>query len=143
LNLRGYTGYLVPQEDRNGDIRTVYMGNTGAAVNVELDFNELIRFNPRFLRNTFRFKTYFFGDAGVINYNLPYESLVFADIRVDAGIGTTLTIRKWGPLQMVNPLTIRFDIPLFLNRVPAFDVPADSDPKYLNFRWIIGINRSF
>jgi len=46
------------------------------------------------------------------------------------------TFDNWGPLDMVKPITIRFDIPLFLNRPPATD-------DFLQFRWILGINRAF
>jgi len=139
LNLRGYAGYLVAHKNKNGEIRSIYKGNSGAALNVELEFDKLIRFKPKFLRSIFKLNTYLFGDVGIINYNLPDEDLKFADVRADAGIGTALTIKKWGPLEMVNPLTIRFDMPLFLNRIPA----ADPENSYFKFRWVIGINRAF
>ena len=41
LNLRGYAGYLVAHENNNGEIISVYKGNTGAALNVELEFDKL------------------------------------------------------------------------------------------------------
>ncbi len=125
LNLRGYAGYLVADDGNKKETRNVYKGNSGAAFNVELEFNDLVRFNPRFLRNTIKLNTYLFGDAGVINYSRPDEDLVFTDVRADAGIGTALTIR--------------FDMPLFLNRIPY----GDKDKSYFKFRWIIGINRAF
>jgi hypothetical protein len=37
----------------------------------------------------------------------------------------------------VKPLTIRFDMPLFLSRTPALE------PDYVKFRWVLGINRAF
>lgn len=140
LNMRGYSGYLIPQEivrDGKGDVQLVYKGTSGAAFNTEIEFNRLIPFNPRFLRNAFKVKTYLFGDAGVINYSTYYENLRFSDLRIDAGVGTTLTIQKWGPLEMINPLTIRFDMPFFLNRIPA------TEKDYLAFRWVLAVGRAF
>lgn len=140
LNMRGYAGYVLPQEvvrNGKGEVQFVYKGSSGAAFNTEIEFNKLIPWNPAFLRNTFNLKTYLFSDVGIINYNHYYENPAFSDIRVDAGIGTALTIQRWGPLEMVNPLTIRFDVPLFLNRIPA----AETD--YFAFRWLLGVSRAF
>jgi hypothetical protein len=55
----------------------------------------------------------------------------------DAGIGATLSILKWGNLSGIKPLVIRFDMPVFLNRLPF----AEKD--YLQVRWVVGINRAF
>ena len=62
---------------------------------------------------------------------------IFSEIRADAGVGFTYTFDKFGPIEAVNPLIIRFDIPFFLNRPPA------SDKDFVQMRWIIGINRAF
>jgi aminopeptidase N len=145
LNLRGYAGYLVPQADKNGNIHYAYRGNSGASFNAELEFDKIFKFIRiidqngiiKWVKNTFKLNTYLFGDIGVINYNAPSENLLLADFRADAGIGTALTIKKWGPLQMVDPLTIRFDMPMFLNRIPA----VESD--YIKFRWLVGVSRAF
>lgn len=137
LNLRGYAGYLLPEEDSKGELHYAYRGTAGAAVNAELEFQELVKINPRFLKNTFKLATYLFGDAGVMNYNQPGDDLKLGSLRADAGVGTALTIQRWGPLQVVKPLVIRFDMPLFLNRIPA----VDNDN--FQFRWIIGVNRAF
>lgn len=145
LNLRGYAGYLVPEEDKNGGVHFVYKGNSGASFNSELEFDQLFKFIHitdqngiiKWAKNTFKLNTYLFGDIGVINYNSPYENLKLADFRADAGVGAAFTIKKWGPLQKVDPLTIRFDMPLFLNRIPA----VESD--YIKFRWGVGVSRAF
>lgn len=140
LNMRGYSGYLIPQEivrDGKGDVQRVYKGTSGSSFNTEIEFNQLFPINPRFLKNSLKVKTYLFGDAAIINYNTYYETLSFSDIRVDAGIGTSLTIQKWGPLDMVNPFTVRFDMPLFLNRIPALE------KDYFAFRWVVGVSRAF
>ena len=145
LNLRGYAGYLVPEEDENGSVHFVYRGNSGASFNSELEFDQLFKFIHitdqngiiKWVKNTFKLNTYLFGDIGVINYNSSYEDLKLADFRADAGVGAALTIKKWGPLQTVHLLTIRFDMPLFLNRIPA----VESD--YIKFRWVVGVSRAF
>jgi hypothetical protein len=87
--------------------------------------------------------TYLFADAGIINIRRSETDLSFnnrfefCDPRVDAGVGAVLSIKKFGPLQQVNPLNIRFDIPMFLNHTP------NESPDFVQMRWILGINRSF
>ncbi len=145
LNMRGYAGYLAPQEDKNGNIHYAYRGNTGASFNAELEFDQIFKSIHitdqngiiKWVKNTFRMNTYLFGDIGLINYNAAGEELKLADYRADAGLGCALTIKKWGPLQKVDPLTIRFDMPMILNRIPA----VESD--YIKFRWLIGVSRAF
>src|SRR5207245_121302 len=145
--LRGYSGYLCPQGVGDNIVFT-YKGTSGAAFNAELEFDQLFKTKkPLFkgkagkfvykIKNTFKLDTYFFGDIGVINYNASFEPFALADFRADAGVGAAFTIKKFGPLQTVDPLTIRFDVPLFLNSVPAID------PQFVKFRWVIGINRAF
>ena len=141
LNLRGYAGYLAPIEDKNGKVVIAYQGTSGAAINAELEFDQFFKFfkptSQSWIKKTFKINTYLFGDIGVLNYNYPMEKLRFGNIRSDAGVGTALTIKKWGVLQKVDPLTIRFDMPLFLNRIPA------TETEYVKFRWILGISRAF
>lgn len=136
LNLRGYAGYLAP-ENVDGNVVLAYMGNSGASINAELEFDEIVGWSPSFFKNWLDIDTYIFGDIGFINTNDPGDQLTFAQPRIDAGLGMTLTIKKWGALEKVKPLTIRFDMPLFLNRTPALD----SEPWA--FRWLVGINKAF
>lgn len=137
LNLRGYAGYLVPETDKNGEMKFVYKGTSGAAINAELDFEKLFRIRPSFTRNWLHIDAYLFADAGTINYNTPDESLVLAKIRADAGIGFAATIKKFGPLQTVKPFTLRIDFPLLLNSTPAVE------PDYFGWRWVVGVGRTF
>jgi aminopeptidase N len=140
LNLRGYAGYLLPEITANKELVYAYTGNSGAAINAELDFNHLVHFNPKFLRDDFALSTYLFGDAGIINITSPLQSpklVQFSSIRADAGLGVALTIQRWGPLQLVKPLTLRFDMPLFLNEPPA------TDKDFVQWRWVFGIGRCF
>jgi hypothetical protein len=140
LNLRGYAGYLAPKLMNDGSERMLYKGTNGASASGELEFQKLfagILHVSSKLKNTLAFQTYLFGDAGIINSNIGSEALSFDALRADGGLGVTLTIKRWGPLQTVSPLTIRFDMPFFLSSTPA------AEPDYFTFRWVLGINRTF
>ncbi|MCF8275976.1 MAG: M1 family metallopeptidase [Flavobacteriales bacterium] len=136
LNLRGYVGYLAPENVGDGVV-LAYAGNSGASINAELEFDEIFGLRPNWTRRWLDIDMYIFGDLGFINTNRPGEKLAFAKPRADAGLGAALTIKKWGLLNKVKPLTIRFDMPLFLNRSPALD------PEPWAFRWMLGISRAF
>jgi len=136
LNLRGYVGYLAPEELKDGVV-LAYAGNSGAAINAELEFDEIFGLRPWWTRNWLDVDMYLFGDLGFISTNKPGQQLAFAKPRADAGVGASVTIKKWGALDKVKPLTIRVDMPVFLNRTPALD----SNPWA--FRWMLGISRAF
>lgn len=136
LNLRGYSGYLVPVP-AGGTLKFAYRGTAGASINAELGFDRLIPLKLRPLNRYFHLNTYFFGDAGVINTNNLANPLQLTDIRGDAGLGTALTIKKWGPLKKVKPLTLRFDMPFYLSHRPFVE------NNNLQFRWIVGVERAF
>lgn len=139
LNLRGYSGYLAPQLQSDSSVVYTYKGQTGAAVNVELEFDGIIKIKKQnWFTRTFKLTTYLFGDAGIINYNtITDDVLKMSDVRVDAGLGVALTIKKFGVLQTVNPLTIRFDMPFFLNKIPA------TDKNFVQYRFVVGVSRAF
>ena len=140
LGLRGYAGYQLPNIDWYGNVRDTYKGTTGYAFNAEVEFQELFRFIGRKLpriSSVVGLTTYAFGDIGAINFNTPQEPLAMGLIRMDAGLGCALTIKRFPPLQTCRPLTIRFDVPLFLNRAPY------NTPENFAFRWVVGISRAF
>jgi hypothetical protein len=139
LNLRGYSGYLAPQLQSDSTVVFTYKGQTGAAVNAELEFDGLFRMKRQnWLNRTFKLNTYLFGDAGIINYSPAGSKILkMSDVRIDAGVGVALTIKKFGVLQTVNPLTIRFDMPFFLNRIPA------TDKEFIQYRFVVAISRAF
>ena len=136
LNLRGYAGYLAPEVTDDGAVLFTYRGTSGASLNAELEFDRFFRIAPRFTRKWLQINTYLFGDVGTINTSHSNDDLKLAEVRADAGVGTALTIKSWGPLQMVKPLTIRLDMPIILNRPPAGE-------EFIEFRWIVGLNRTF
>jgi aminopeptidase N len=137
LNLRGYSGYLAPEFNEDGTIKSFdYNGTSGAALNTEIDFTYYL---PYVLRDN-KIKSYLFADAGIItSKNITVENYknAFSDLRADAGIGFTYTLDNFGPLETINPFVIRLDMPFFLNRAPA------TDEDFLQMRWLIGINKAF
>jgi aminopeptidase N len=138
LNLRGYSGYVLASTDANGFIVYNYKGTTGASASAEIEFGEFFSFmNIKKLNNTIKINPYLFGDAGTINTNAPTKATVMSGLIADAGVGVAVSIQKWGPLYGLKPLTIRFDMPFFVNRLPF----AEKD--YFQFRWMVGINRAF
>ena len=140
LNLRGYSGYLAPNIDDNGNYQNLYKGTNGYSMNLELDIQKL-----KINSNNISFTTYLFYDAGCLyagsnliqdNFNIDVKE-VLDDIKMDAGIGTIIQIKGFGPLNQVKPLNIRVDFPLFLNKIP------NVENDHFKFRWLIGLNRSF
>lgn len=145
MNLRGYAGYLVA-EQRNGEILIGYKGRSGIAANAELDFDNYISLKPKFTAKWLHIDLYAFADAGIIelsrvaNLSSYWDiapTTMWSDVRIDAGIGTAVTIKKWWRFSKARPLTLRFDIPAFLNR------PPNANPEYFGFRYVIGVNRAF
>lgn len=149
LNLRGYAGYYA-FDKRAGTEYLAYKGRSGASVNAEIDFTNYLRWKPALTRNWLGLNLYAFADAGMMElsryYTSPANEVFYeqtspagkiSDIRVDAGLGAALTIRKWGPFEQAKPLTIRFDMPLFLSRPPY------GAPQYWGARWVLGISRAF
>lgn len=136
LNLRAYSGYLAPEVDPKGNILLSYAGRSGASCNIEADFNEYFGIRTPKLSRYLHLATYAFANAGFIALKHKDQHSIGA-FRADAGIGMALTIKSWGGLQKVKPLTLRFDVPFWVNRTPAVS------PDFLQFRWIVGINRAF
>jgi aminopeptidase N len=109
-----------------------------ASASTEIEFGELFSFmNIKKLNNTIKINPYLFADAGTLNINAPNKATVMSGLIADAGLGVALSIQKFGPLYGIKPLTIRFDMPVFINRLPF----AEKD--YFQARWMIGINRAF
>ncbi len=144
LNLRGYAGYFIADE-RGGNVLIGYKGRSGASASVEVDIENYLPFHPRLTRNWLHVNVYGFADAGLIElsqYTLPNyynttPTTMWSDVRVDAGAGVAFTIKKWGMFDKAKPLTLRFDMPFFLNRAPY------GNPEYATFRYVVGVNRSF
>ncbi|MBS1587489.1 MAG: M1 family metallopeptidase [Bacteroidetes bacterium] len=145
LNLRAYSGYFVADE-RGGNVLIGYKGRSGASGSIELDVDDYFPFRPKFTRNWLHADVYAFADAGIIQLSNIASTASFynimptnkwSDVRVDAGAGVAITIKSWGVFEKARPLTIRFDVPVFINRPPY------ANPQYATFRYVVGINRSF
>ena len=140
LNLRGYAGYLAPEKNGDDQVIMTNYGNTGAALSAELDLDGLINWRPGVIGRYVHLDAYLFGDVGSMGYRTTTadgQQLYMASPRADAGFGAALTIKKWGPLVDLKPLTIRFDMPLVLSALPA------GEDEYMAFRYVVGIGRSF
>jgi hypothetical protein len=145
LDLRGYAGYFSP-DIRGGNLLEGYKGRSGAAANVEVDVENYMPCSPRLTRKWLHASVYAFGDAGVMelsNYTLPnYYAITpntayWSNVHVDAGVGVAFTIKNWGVFEKAKPLTIRLDLPVFLNRPPY------SNDQYATVRYVIGVGRAF
>ncbi|MCB0795618.1 MAG: M1 family metallopeptidase [Flavobacteriales bacterium] len=141
LNLRGYAGYLAPEETSSGAVVYTYRGNSGAAINAELDLDGLVKWRPRLTAPWLHLDAYLFGDVGSMGFREVRENgstrFRMAAPRADAGVGAALTIKRWGPLDKLKPFTIRFDMPLFISALPA----TESD--HFAFRYVFGVGRTF
>ncbi len=136
LGLRGYNNYFVPEVNEDEVLRYAFASQTGLAVNSELEFDEYLPLRFGRSERFVKLHTYAFADAGVITLNRVSEDLELAQFRADAGLGCALEIRRWGKFSGVEPITIRADFPLFLNRPPASE-------EFFEFRWLLGIGRTF
>lgn len=137
LNLRGYAGYIAPYNNTDGVQQYIYKGVSGASVSVEMDFERLFNIHPKAAEKWLHIDLYLFADAGTINTSPSKDNLELSPVKLDGGIGTALTIKRWGPFNEINPLTIRFDMPLFLN------IPPAQENDYAMFRYVVGIGRTF
>ena len=144
LGLRGYAGYFAP-DTRNGNLMESYKGRSGAAANLELDVENYMPWRPRLLRNWLHASVYAFGDAGIMemsyfdpsNLYFTTPSTIWSSVHVDAGVGFAFTIKSWGVFEKAKPLTLRLDLPIFLNRPPY------GNDQYATLRYVIGVNRAF
>ena len=122
----------------------LYRGNAGASANVELDYDQYLGFLP--INKYLKLDTYFFMDAGILaskNLNNKEQTLTSNTLNLNTGLmasgghGLVLTIKRWGVLDEVKPLSIRFDIPFYLSNAPA------KEGENLMFRWVLGVSRAF
>ncbi len=137
LGLRGYAGYLAPETGPDGELVLTHYGNTGISASAEVDLDGLVNWRPGKVARYLHLDVYLFGDAGTMGYRTTNGDLNLAAIRADAGAGAAFTIKRFGPLVDIKPLTIRFDVPFLLSALPA------SEADHLAFRYVVGIGRTF
>jgi aminopeptidase N len=145
LNIRGYAGYLMPVNNGLNQY-FLYKGNSGASINLELDYDNYFKFGSKGPFKNLHVDSYLFFDAGILEANNPSVSentILTSDLKIQtplimsAGPGFALTIKHWSYFDEIKPLTIRFDMPLYLSNAPF------SDNENIKFRWQLGINRTF
>lgn len=136
LNVRGYAGYLLVEED-DGQTYPAYKGNSGGSFNAELDLDGIVQWKPKKLSDYVHLDLYFFADGGFIVYDKGNGEEAFSNFRADAGAGAAFTIKKWGWFETLKPLTIRFDVPFFLSHAPF------ASPDNIDFRFVMGVGRAF
>jgi aminopeptidase N len=138
LGLRGYAGYLAPEVDpSNGQLLFTHYGNTGISASAEIDLDGLVDWRPRKVARYLHLDIYLFGDAGSMGYRNSKGHLELAPVRADAGAGAAFTIKRFGPLVDIKPLTIRFDVPFLITALPA------TEQEHMAFRYVVGIGRNF
>ncbi|MFO8054460.1 MAG: M1 family metallopeptidase [Bacteroidales bacterium] len=136
LNLRGYSGYISAKYNEEGEPEYQHMGNTGLGVNQELSTARIFQPLPPKLRKFLQIDLYAFYGLAILD-NASISSLPdFSRLYMDAGIGTQLDIRQWWQFDKLKPLTLRFDMPLFLNIKPK------DEKKHFKFRWLLGVEKS-
>ncbi|NPA33512.1 MAG: M1 family metallopeptidase [Chlorobi bacterium] len=116
LNLRGYAGYGILPDGFN----MLYRPTGGIAYNAELVFTKAVRWQPRLLSGVSA-EGYLFADVGYFNISPVGISLFDAIPWMDAGLGFVFTVRRVGAFDGIKPLTVRVDMPFFLNRPPAVE----------------------
>ena len=132
LNLRGYAGYLAP-ENVNNNAENAYYGNTGASLSLELDFDDF--FTAKRQNKYFHLDAYLFGDLGRIYFINSLGNEQKGSLRADAGIGSVLTLKF--PNRTIQPISVRFDVPFYVSHVQPSQQNIDFG------RYIIGIGRTF
>lgn len=134
LALRGYAGYKAEFEDGTPE----WVGNHGAALNLEFEFNRLIPLRPAFLSKFFQFHSYLFYDAGIMGRRIEkagFDGIDLGRFRMDGGIGFALDLQDKRLIKS-QPITLRLDLPLWLSRPPATE-------EFVQFRWLLAIGRAF
>lgn len=140
LNVRGFNSYLMPWNSTIGNQYYNFSGNKGASFNLEIDYDAMFKVPAKGILKPFHLDAYFFADAGILGTEVKESERTIqasSDLRVSAGPGFLLSIKRWGVLDDINPLNIRIDLPLFLSPKPF------TDSSNLQFRWLLGINRCF
>lgn len=129
LNLRGYNGRSAYS---NGTY--VPFGYGGAAWNLEVEFDRLIKYNPKKIGKYFKLDTYLFADAGIMNYSPMMRSSTWTNLLADGGVGSSLTIKF--PPYTIQPVTIRFDFPFWISN------PGTNENPFAP-RYVLGLGRTF
>lgn len=127
LNLRGFSRMVSSLDSANFANSPL---RSGASVNLEMDLDKIAKMKFKIKDLQIDNSTYLFVDAG-FGLNQANKVLPF---RANAGIGTAINFR-FNELT-IKPLTIRFDVPFWVNT-------SQIDGKEFAFRWLLGFERRF
>ena len=132
MNLRGYAGRLIT--DENG--QRLVSGRSGVSLTSELSFDRLISIKNSKLRRNYDANIYLFADAGFINSEPSTRDRNWSNVLADAGLGLSLTWKRFFKLYNLKPFTFRLDCPFWV-----------SDPgtgnQNLYPRLVFGFNQTF
>ena len=137
LNLRGFNGYLFPDLNSADTMVFAFAGASGSSFNLELEFDRYLGLNETSLNKYLDFHSYLFADLGLMNLRDDLKSIDLSTLRMDAGIGATVTFKRFWKFQKTKPLTLRIDAPFFLNPAPFLA------PDNLSLNIILGLERAF
>lgn len=125
LNIRAFNSYMATSSNES-DTFYVYSGNSGASLNMELDFESLLKNTS--LHKKVGVNPYLFADAGML-----FNGTNHSGLRADAGVGAAMKIK----FTARTPLVLRLDMPFFVNRLPY------GNTDYFAFRTVFGFSRAF
>ncbi|MCU0430665.1 MAG: M1 family metallopeptidase [Cytophagaceae bacterium] len=129
LMLRGYTGRMAYSDGSFSPI-----GYGGAAWNMEIEFDKLVKWTPKKWGKYIKLDTYLFADAGILNTSSSLKSTYWTTPLADAGLGVAFTF-KWPPYT-IQPVTLRVETPSWISH------PASGENAFAP-RLIIGLGRTF
>lgn len=154
LNLRAFAEYpLITMTPSNNLMVYHRMALSGTAVNLELDMDGLVNWQPKKIKDFLHLDVYCFFDAGITPFdqkrrvgNGVYPA-VTADgqfggtqgrMYADGGLGIAITLKKFGALEKIKPFTLRCDVPWW-----ATADLLDIRKSRLDYRMVVGLYRSF
>ncbi len=128
LNLRGYTGYLMPADTGTRQVWN-YRVRHGVAYTTEWEWPRPLRIDNRW----FSWQPYAFADVGTFRFRNADSVWQWAVPRADAGVGFEW---RWKYGWWPHLLRINVDFPLYLSHVPA------AEQNNFQFRYRIRIASS-
>lgn len=132
LNLRGYAAHTLT------DSTNVY-GSSGAAINIECDFNRFIPLKMGFItKRVLDFRTYLFYDGGVVGKNAnsvrAFAPITWSNYRQDIGLGAAFSLAF--PHSEKELITVRADFPFLVSQ-------AEAGKNALRLRTLLSFSKSF
>jgi aminopeptidase N len=153
LNLRGFADMYIAMINPYYNVTTYHsLALSGGSINLELDLDGLIKWQPKTIRDYLHLDVYLFFDAAITPTDKKVRTgnglYTFAangmfpgtngKAFADGGIGFALTLKKFGALEKIKPFTIRCDLPWWA----TYDLFSASKTE-MGYRFMFGLYRSF